>query len=314
VKRAPKGPVDPAATIASAQKVEKYARLRDEVIRRRKSKQYDEESLKLTSDLLAINPEFYTVWNYRRELLRALWQTKTAAEVDKLREDELRLLQQALIANPKSYCVWEHRRWIIGNYSGNLQQELALCSKALDLDERNFHCWHYRLDISRSAKESPKDFLNFTTRKINQNFSNYSAWHYRSKFYPLVLKDSSNGQSCYLTGSLLEKELDFVQQAFYTEPEDQSTWLYYRWLLHQHKESGEGNHMALIQQEIGRMEALLEAEPNCKYALLQLALLLTQEDKSVESREKARNIFCQLEDLDGTRKLHYQDMASALQN
>jgi geranylgeranyl transferase type-2 subunit alpha len=43
---------------------------------RRKARQYDEESLGLTSTLLESNPECYTVWNYRREMLRALFADK----------------------------------------------------------------------------------------------------------------------------------------------------------------------------------------------------------------------------------------------
>lgn len=31
--------------------------------------------------------------------------------------------------------------------------------------------------------------------------------------------------------SVLEQELQLVRQAMYTEPEDQSAWMYHRWLL-----------------------------------------------------------------------------------
>ncbi len=41
----------------------------------------------------------------------------------------------------------------------------------------------------------------------------------------------------YLTGVVpqwaLEQEFDLVEQATFTDPEDQSAWIYHRWLLSQ---------------------------------------------------------------------------------
>lgn len=35
----------------------------------KKAKDYSPEALKKTTELLDLNPEFYTVWNYRRHIL-----------------------------------------------------------------------------------------------------------------------------------------------------------------------------------------------------------------------------------------------------
>lgn len=51
-----------------------YSRLATEVLNRRATKQYDQESLKLAGKLLEQNPELYTIWNYRREALQSKLQ------------------------------------------------------------------------------------------------------------------------------------------------------------------------------------------------------------------------------------------------
>ena len=85
--------------------------------------------------------------------------------------------------------------------------------------------------------------VDFTTEKINANFSNYSAWHFRSK----LLRELPEGSiekvfshiccnlvpsKCLSSGMLhfeeLSSELEFVRQAFFTEPNDQSGWFYHR--------------------------------------------------------------------------------------
>lgn len=42
-----------------------YGKLAAEVLGRRRARQYDAESLQLSARLLELNPEVYTVWNYR---------------------------------------------------------------------------------------------------------------------------------------------------------------------------------------------------------------------------------------------------------
>jgi geranylgeranyl transferase type-2 subunit alpha len=49
-----------------------YSKLTEEVLRRKRSKQYDAESLLLSAKLLEQNPEVYTIWNYRREALEEI--------------------------------------------------------------------------------------------------------------------------------------------------------------------------------------------------------------------------------------------------
>lgn len=82
------------------------------------------------------------------------------------------------------------------------------------------HVWDYRRYLlDNSSSMSLKDELQFTTEKIVSNFSNYSSWHLRSTILPKVMND------------FLQDEFDLIKNAAFTDPNDQSVWFYYRWLL-----------------------------------------------------------------------------------
>jgi geranylgeranyl transferase type-2 subunit alpha len=120
------------------------------------------------------NPDYYTVWNYRREILGFLMASMGEGEILEAIEGELKITAEGISKkNPKSYCLWHHRLWAVEKGVSNLEEELALTATFLKLDERNFHCWDYRRAICKLAKVLPEEELAFTTDKIMDNFSNY---------------------------------------------------------------------------------------------------------------------------------------------
>ena len=64
-----------------AKKTQMYKALAGEVLRRRAEKLYDEKSFGLTSKFLEVNPECYTVWNFRREMLSRMFAKDSSAGV-----------------------------------------------------------------------------------------------------------------------------------------------------------------------------------------------------------------------------------------
>lgn len=225
-----------------------FGQLLDKVLVARSARSYDAPSLEMCAKLLELNPEVYTAWNYRRE---AYQETITHGGNESLQlvQNELQLTEKALMRNPKSYATWHHRKWILSFGFSSLEHEMLLVEKLLDADERNFHGWGYRRFIAQRMGMPVEKELEYTKRKIEQNFSNYSAWHYRSSLLPLlfhssntsnttdthdepaIVVSSGSASTAELPYNVLDSEFQFVRQALYTEPDDQSGWFYHRWLL-----------------------------------------------------------------------------------
>uniref|UniRef100_A0A673IAD4 Geranylgeranyl transferase type-2 subunit alpha n=1 Tax=Sinocyclocheilus rhinocerous TaxID=307959 RepID=A0A673IAD4_9TELE len=214
-------------------KLKAFVSARDAVLKKRSAGEHDEEALQLTQQLLSSNPDFATLWNYRREVLLHLETLREKDEVQKLYESELHFIEACLKVNPKSYGCWHHRSWVNTRLpQPDWTRELGLCDRCLSLDERNFHCWDYRRVVVKESGVSAEQELQFTDRLIGSNFSNYSSWHYRStllpQLHPQPVPDSAPNTICE---EQLLKEYELAHNAFFTDPNDQSAWFYYRWLL-----------------------------------------------------------------------------------
>ncbi|XP_050362376.1 geranylgeranyl transferase type-2 subunit alpha [Nymphalis io] len=207
----------------------KHAMLK--IITKRKNAEQDEEQLDLTAKVLSSNPDIYTLWNIRREVLIVLSKNKDSEEnVSKLYDSELSLTEYCLKINPKSYCSWHQREWVLTTrLDPDWKKELVLCNTYLKLDERNFHTWDYRRFVVSQCKPPLQEEFDFTTEKLYDNFSNYSAWHYRSKMLLELYPDLKGGRP--IQDNHHKHELKMVQSAAFTDPDDTSAWFYQRWLL-----------------------------------------------------------------------------------
>ena len=306
-------------------------------------KNFDEDSLMLSAKLLEMNCELYSLWNYRKEYLKPKLQGEEGEEGERraLVGKELKLVEAALQKNPKSYATWQHRKWVVAHKNlVDLKHELALCQMLLAVDERNFHCWSYRRYVVKLSETDPEDELEFTTEKILQNFSNYSSWHYRSALLPEVNKvttldelikgdqgdaekDEGKSKEQILPLHVLDQEFKLVKEAFFTEPEDQSSWLYHSWLM-SHLTRGEDKFGATevdkhVEEEITTCQEILEIEPDCKWPLLTLARLFELQARRASAGEtkqqlkgKVKDLYNKLATLDVMRKGYYRDAAAAL--
>ena len=178
------------------------------------------DALELTSKLLKWNPEYYTIWNNRRLILRHQFGLASSRSIEEnstsdhgataeLISDDLAFLIPLLRKFPKCYWIWNYRLWLLEESTrllpasiscGLWQQELALAGKMLSLDSRNFLGWGYRRTVIRALESEifrsegltssmTKQEFDYTTKMINSNLSNFSAWHNRSKLIPKLLDE-----------------------------------------------------------------------------------------------------------------------------
>jgi len=257
------------------------------------------------------------LWNYRKEALVEVFGANDLQQTEKSIENELKLSEIGIKSNPKSYGAWYHRKWVLEkanaeeNYKNKIfSTEIKLCEKLLLLDNRNFHCWGYKDWVENKLETSLEGKLQFTTLKIEENFSNYSAFHYRSKILPTMIANKTENEKL----SQLNKELNMIHQAIYTEPDDQSVWWYYFFVIHFSNEAiqNQSTFMILIQNEIKCVEELLD-EDNCKWGMKTFHHLLgflakNGSDNSSEYKEKRKKILQTLLEIDPMHQGYYSSL------
>jgi geranylgeranyl transferase type-2 subunit alpha len=191
----------------------------------------------MTTTALKANPKVYWIWNHRR------WCLENVPDGPE--------------RNEAPSMEWRQANW---------DKELVVAERILDVDARNcqsshccihtcltptpylVHAWNYRRYVLANMPTRKPEIseLAYTSRKIGANFSNFSAWHQRSKTLiglwesgqldPVQSRDDGTCPfsigltfSSFFFSFLTEFEL--VSNALYTDPDDQSAWIYHRWLV-----------------------------------------------------------------------------------
>ncbi|KAL0419770.1 UNVERIFIED_CONTAM: Geranylgeranyl transferase type-2 subunit alpha 1 [Sesamum radiatum] len=221
---------------ASSVKAAKLRDLQSQVLNFHHNKIYTKEAVEISAKLLESNPEHYTGWNYRKLAVQYLLDQQSENGVDSnsiqsILDEELRIVENALKKNFKSYGAWHHRKWVLSKGHSSTDRELRLLGKFQKLDARNFHAWNYRRFIAGLRKIPDEEELQYTTDMIYDNFSNYSAWHNRSVLLSNLLGKREKGY--HNKERVFGEEYDFVRNALFTDPDDQSGWFYHLWLLDQ---------------------------------------------------------------------------------
>jgi geranylgeranyl transferase type-2 subunit alpha len=285
-------PPSAEAVAAVRTKLEAYKRMASVALAQRAAHAAGADTLELNGRLACANPDMYTLWNHRREILLA---GEAGEGGDEARSSsvgrELTVSAGAIGKNPKSYPPWYHRRWVVqhchvdvieagGKGAVDVEGELALCAKLLAADERNFHCWNYRAWLSAAAHVPDARELAFTGECIAKNFSNYSAWHRRSHLLPRVhgVPDEDGGAPM-LPLVVLAGELTQLRQAVFTEPDDQSPWVYRRWVVEQawrwvaHGRAGADacGAVRLLLDDVASLRELVGMEAGAKWPRIALA-------------------------------------------
>ncbi|CAJ1953497.1 unnamed protein product [Cylindrotheca closterium] len=325
---------DPKVAAGLEKKAQQWYTLMDALIEARKadnSKEKDKRkgTIDLIEKALLVNPDPLNLWNHRRELL--VLEREEMENTDPMLKNELDLTQAALQRNPKAYGSWFHRKWILALLqpdSSVLQNELKLTAQFLTLDERNFHCWNYRrfvvsalascwnggwelpsmgpqigASVNNSAPSIPQDVLeaewDFTHQKIQHNFSNFSAFHYRSQLLPRMIAQKGD------EAAILEEELQVVENAIFTEPDDQTAWWYHKLLLLEYKFEP-----SRLEEQAEMLRELLEDSPG-KWVLVGLFEILSVLGTRKEERCE---LLKRLITLDQDRSTRYRELLEKLES
>eukprot|EP01134_Creolimax_fragrantissima_P007495 CFRG7495T1 len=270
------------------------------------------KELSLTQDCIRSNPKSYWCWTHRQwavllgshlqvahKHMKNSVDTNTSANIDW--ESELRLCTAFLRLDPRNFHCWDYRRWVV-KMSGQ-------CGYTFTDTEPNEQTPTYTLSTTSMTEamiENRKHEIAFTAKKIEENFSNYSSWHYRSRLLPQLYDGG-------IEEKVLLNELDMVQSACFTEPDDQSAWLYLRWLLGQNTVTGKESESVktALEEQLATCRELLELEPNSKWTLLtsiHLMLAIGVDDYYRECLEGLNRLCI----IDVDRKFFYIDTQAVI--
>jgi geranylgeranyl transferase type-2 subunit alpha len=306
----------------------------------------------LTSKLLKKNPEYYTIWNYRRLILLHHFSAPTNGTADAEKgslnqsvgdtiTNDLKFIVPLLVQYPKCYWIWNYRIWLLEQAEKYLEQntaqqlwkdELGLVGKMLSRDERNFHGWGYRRHVVTQLERLmppgqpslvEQEFA-YTSKMVQAKLQNFSALHYRSKLLPRLLEERKADEAA--RHAMLQAELDSMQEAL-IDPFNQSAWFYHQYLVST-LASDCPKDVAIIQdltlsdrlhyyeQELERIAEIIEDFDDCKWVYEALLQYSTEynglKGDSPSNQEELCGWLDTLERLDPMRSGRWHDVRASL--
>ena len=263
-----------------------------------------ERALELTQTCIGLNAANYTVWQYRREILRVLGRDIA---------QELLFSEDVIADNPKNYQVWHHRKTLVDE-SGKYEAELDFIAVQLQDEPKNYHAWQYRQWLVERFNLFSMDELNFSTACIFEDIRNNSAWNYR--FFI-----GANLSDCFQEEKFLQNEITFTLKCIRKAPSNESTWAYLSGILANDPLPADGGpDRADI---VACTDELLANEPVCPSPHLYLFLIDSLVDKMRkcddqqkigQSLAKALKYLDVLEQVDPIRHNFWQYKRHSLHN
>lgn len=171
-----------------------------------------ERSLALTADCIELQRSNFSVWYFRRRILRKLTHHL---------EKELAFVERIIENEPKNYQVWHHRKTIV-EWLRDGSHDKQLTASVLIIDNKNYHAWQHRQWVIKEFSLWDGE-LEFTDAQLAMDVRNNSAWNHR--FF--VVKETRR----YEDSKWTQEELQHVMKRIEQLPNNESPWSYLRGFL-----------------------------------------------------------------------------------
>uniref|UniRef100_A0A5S6QMI2 Protein farnesyltransferase/geranylgeranyltransferase type-1 subunit alpha n=1 Tax=Trichuris muris TaxID=70415 RepID=A0A5S6QMI2_TRIMR len=251
-----------------------------------------DRALLLTEDAIYLNPANYSVWYYRRFLLKELGRDY---------REELKFCSTMIKETPKNYQLWHHRMVLIETLK-DPTDELDFNCSILHEDNKNYHAWQYRCWLV-SEFNLWDDELDYSERMICNDVRNNSAWNYR---YFVI--NSTTG----FTEAVLDKEMQSCFRWIKLVPNNESAWNYLSGIM-VFVTAGGRNVVAEFCKSMQEGPEPIDMPCNALLFLYDYWAEKFEDEKEMSDKESAVEVCNKLKTIDPMRNNYYTFMKSAVE-
>jgi geranylgeranyl transferase type-2 subunit alpha len=252
---------------AISRKASMYTDLTALLTKMRKAGDTSQQALDLTSKILRINPDYYTLWNYRREVLLAMYGNSLGLRKERM--DGLIFTTMSSTADhinghgsPAAAAAANDDCRISAELGSIIRdQELNLSKEAIIKNPKTYGAWWHRVWVMQRFASNYEQELKLCSQFLDADQRNFHCWNYR-RYVAIAGNVSPADEFQYSTEKIeqnfsnysafhhrsvfisqlghrnmeakqaaLTVELAIVENATFTDPFDQSAWWYYRFLI-----------------------------------------------------------------------------------